>query len=294
MADEARVIIGADALTATISLLGAELIRLRDHAGADWLHDGETYWTGRAPVLFPIVGALNGGVYRHQGQSFALPKHGFARGSRFVPVAVSAAAATLRLTASDETRAVYPFEFVLDLDFSVAGATLAIAATVRNAGAEPMPASIGFHPAFAWPLPGGGAREAHRVVFEHAEPGALAALTAEGLIATAPRATPVAGDTLALRDDLFAADALIWPTLASHKLRYEGTSSAIAIAFPDTAMLGMWTKPGAPYLCIEPWAGIADPVGFSGDIVAKPGIFTLAPGAARTIRMAVTIEPARG
>ncbi|MGK6318931.1 aldose 1-epimerase family protein [Sphingomonas sp. DT-204] len=287
------VSIATDRFEAEIALAGAELIGLRDlqHGGQELMHSGDpAWWGGRAPLLFPNVGALNDDVYRLDGREFAMPKHGFARRSRFELIESSVDAARFRLTDSAETRAIYPFAFALDMAFVGDGATLTMAATVHNRGEVDMPASFGFHPAFRWPLPGASGRAGHRLIFERPEPAPLCRLTPGGLMTADARPSPVAGDTLELNDDLFTADALIWDHPASRRLRYEGGGPvALDIGFPDAEWLGIWTRPGAPFVCVEPWWGHADPAGYEGDIRDKPGIIRFAPGESRAFAMQVTL-----
>jgi galactose mutarotase-like enzyme len=284
------IAIGSDALSAMINPLGAELTSLRDAAEREFMTDADpAFWSGHAPLLFPIVGALNGGEYGLDGRAYALPKHGFARTSRFELVEHEPDRALLRLADSEATRAVYPFAFALEMAFALDGATLGMTATVRNPGATPMPFSFGFHPAFAWPLPGGAAKDAHALVFERDEPQDIRRIDADGLVARS-EPTPVAGRALALRHELFADDALIWDRLASRALAYGAPGGMwLDIAFPDTPMLGVWQKPGARYVCIEPWAGIADPAGYDGGFSDKPGVITLEPSGSRSFRMDVTV-----
>jgi galactose mutarotase-like enzyme len=288
------VTIASDNLVAQINPLGAELWSLTDREGHEYMTDADpAFWTGHAPLLFPIVGALNGGEYRLGGVSHALPRHGFARAKLFDDIAQDPDEAHFRLSDDAETRAAYPFAFALDMAFRLDGWTLRMAATVRNRGGEPMPFSFGYHPAFAWPLPGGAAKEAHRIVFAEPEPQSLRQLDGAGLIAPEPRPTPVSGRELTPTHALFEADALIWDHFHSRALTYgapHGTS--LAIAFPDMPMLGIWQKPGAHYLCIEPWQGIADPEGYAGDFRDKPGVVVLPPGEARSYRMDVMVTPA--
>ena len=163
---------------------------------------------------------------------------------------------------------------MLEITFAVADATLTITARIGNPGTADLPASFGFHPAFAWPLPYGAPRDAHRIVFDQPEPAPLRQLDADGLIQPEPRPSPLDGNTLHLADDLFTADALIWDRLESRSVTYGAPDGPqLRVAFPDTPMLGIWTKPGARFVCIEPWHGIADPAGFTGDFRDKPGVF---------------------
>ena len=280
-------------LAARINPLGAELWSLTDRAGRQYVTDADpAFWTGHAPLLFPIVGALRGGRYRVDGKAYALPKHGFARTSRFELVERDDARALFRLTECEATLAAYPFRFVLEMEFALAGATLSMAATVHNPGFAPLPFSFGFHPAFAWPLPGGATKEDHAIAFAREEPGAIRRIDGDGLVARS-EPTPVDGRTLRLSHDLFDDDALIWDRLGSRSLSYGAPGGArLEIAFPDTPMLGIWQKPGARYVCIEPWAGIADPAGFAGEFRDKPGVLELEAGGSRSFRMDVRVSGA--
>ena len=284
-----RITIASATLTAAIDPLGAELVSLRDSAGAELMTDADpAFWTGHAPILFPIVGRLNGDTLRLDGADYAMKQHGFARRQPFALVERDAAAALFRLTPTEETRAQYPFDFVLEVRFTLTGATLTIDVRIANPGSEPLPASIGFHPAFAWPLPGGGARADHRITFDADEEPRIVELR-DGLFADT-RPSPLDGRTLTLEDALFADDALIWDPVASQGVTYGAPGGrALRVDFPDTPYLGIWTKPGAAFVCIEPWHGHADPQGFTGDFREKPGVFDVAPGGDWRCRMAVTL-----
>jgi galactose mutarotase-like enzyme len=283
--------IASDRLSAAINSFGAELTHLRDGEGRELMTDADpAYWTGHAPLLFPIVGRLNGDCYRLDGREYALPQHGFARRQMFEVTQHERAKAVFRLADNDATREVYPFRFTLDASYTLEGATLHIDVTVTNRDDKPMPASFGFHPAFAWPLPYGQDRAAHRMTFEKAEPADLAAIAPGGLIAPDPRPSPLDGRTLALSDALFEHDALVWDRLESQSLRYDaGEGPALEFTFRGMPRLGIWTKPGARFVCVEPWHGIADPLGFTGEIWDKPGMLRFEPGEARTFSMHVTL-----
>ena len=153
MADAVQFTIASDTIRATLAPLGAEMVRL-EAGGRDLQWDGDpAVWSGRAPLLFPIVGALAGGRYRLGEDTFALPRHGFARRSLFEVVEQAAHRAVFRLAASAATRAVYPLEFALVVSYAAEGPALTVGVSIENHGDGPMPASFGFHPAFRWPLP---------------------------------------------------------------------------------------------------------------------------------------------
>lgn len=288
------VTIGSGELTARINPLGAELWSLTDAAGVEYMTDADpAFWSGHAPFLFPIVGALSGDTLRLDGREFSMPKHGFARRSAFAPVHVEGNEARFRLTDSPDTRAVYPFGFVLEVAYRIKGLTLLTEVSVFNPNGEALPFSFGFHPAFAWPLPGGFPKEDHKLVFEKAESPTLRQLTPNsGELSPNSVPSPANSRELRLSEDLFRNDALIWDVFESKSLTYgvDGGTS-LDLHFPDTTSMGVWQVPGGRYICIEPWQGHADPEDFSGDFREKPGVVLLEPGATRSFRMDVTVNP---
>jgi galactose mutarotase-like enzyme len=163
-------------------------------------------------------------------------------------------------------------------------------ATVRNAGEEEMPASLGFHPAFLWPLPYGQARESHFLEFEADEPAPGKRIGPDGLLLPGPQPTSIKGRRLDLSDALFREDVLILDALRSRAVTYGSAEGPqLEVKFPDARYLGLWTKPGAPFICIEPWRGISDPAGFEGDFRDKPGVFLVPPGDSRSLTMVVRV-----
>ena len=198
-------------LSAAINPLGAELTHLRDAQGHELMTDADPrWWTGHAPILFPVVGRPNGDIIRLDGVDYAMKQHGFARHKMFKLVEQNAAHALFRLADTEETRAVYPFAFSLDVGFTLDGSTLKIDVRIENRGDGPMPASFGFHPAFAWPLPYGQPRDAHRILFDKDEPERLNEIS-NGLIAPATRPHRSMGRTLQLA------------TICSPTMRWSGT-----------------------------------------------------------------------
>jgi galactose mutarotase-like enzyme len=278
-------------LEAQILTLGAELVRLRDEGGRDLLWSGDpAYWTNRSPLLFPIVGRLKDDRILIDGSEFSLRQHGFARTSQFEIVEIGQESCCLRLRSSRSMLGQYPFEFELDVSYRIEELKLVMAATVRNVGRRTMPASFGFHPAFRWPLPYGGSRESHRIRFERTETEALCTLV-DSLLGPRIRPTPVEDHLLNLRDELFAEGALVFDRLASRTVEYgvPGRRS-ITVTFPDMPHLGIWTKPGAGFVCIEPWQGYASPAGFNGELSDKPGSVLIGPGDGRSFSMDICIS----
>lgn len=276
-------------LGAAVSARGAELQRLHTASGEELLWDGNPdVWAGRSPLLFPVVGNVKDDHIMVRGQRYPLLRHGFARTSTFELVASSATHCTWRLQPNDETRKRYPFMFRLDMTYALDGARLTIWATIANKGAETMPASFGFHPAFRWPLVPSVDREDHDVRFEKPEPEPVRRLAGGLLGGSEP--TPVAGDRLALADALFERDALIFDRLRSRRLTYGPPAGRrLQLDFPEMPHLGIWSKPGAGFICLEPWHGFASPSDFDGELAEKPGIAAIPPQSERVFELAVTI-----
>lgn len=291
-ADMTEIVVRSANLTVELSPKGAELQSIRDAEGRDYLHDGASFWNGRAPLLFPIVGAIKNNQHTVDGRRYELPKHGFARHSCFEIVEANSEQAILRLEDSVVTLAQYPYRFRLDIGFELAHARLGMTASVTNTDTKAMPVAFGFHPAFRWPLPGAGARTDQLIDFAEEEPNPISRIDAEGLIAREAD-TPVKGRRLVLEDSLFDDDALIFRELNSRALRLgpaDGSFPSLSIDFETMPHLGIWTKPGgAPFICIEPWFGYASPQDFDGPLTEKPGSINLAPGEMREFAMSVEL-----
>jgi len=278
-------------LSAEINPLGAQLSALRDRDGRDLLWNGDpAVWNGRAPLLFPIVGTLAGGSYRLGSRTYSLPRHGFARGKPFETADATPSSATFRLGADEATLQIYPFRFELEVQFALRGSTLSVTTAIRNVGQEDMPASFGYHPAFRWPLPYGRERSTHFIEFASDEPSPIRRLNADGLLTSERHPTPTRNRRLALVDALFKDDVVIFDEFRSRSVTFGAADGPrIRVSYPDAPYLGIWTKPGAEFICIEPWHGVADPAGFSGDFSTKPGVFRVTPGDAMTTRMQVEL-----
>lgn len=285
------VTISSPSLQAQVSENGAELVRLQDGQGRDLLWDGNPdYWTGRSPLLFPIVGRVRNDRIRVGGLEYALPKHGFARTSRFEIEDASTSQCRFSLRSDEATLKQYPFLFRLDVAYGIEEATLTITASVANDGPSTMPVSFGFHPAFRWPLPFGAQRETHVIRFEREEVAPIRR-PVDGLISRDAETSPLHGRTLSLRDSLFEADALVFDRLESRSVTYGASSGgSIRVDFPDMPHLGIWTKPGAGFICIEPWQGHADPEGFSDEFAVKPGAVLIQPGKTRDFTIGITVN----
>ncbi|MBS9475588.1 aldose 1-epimerase family protein [Ancylobacter radicis] len=287
----------SDHLSVEIARLGAEMQSLKDAQGRDLLWDGDpAFWTGRAPLLFPIVGRLPGDQLVHEGVAYPMSQHGFARRRAFALREASASQARFSLRADGETRKQYPFDFTLTVTYTLIEATLTIEVQVANPGPVTLPASVGFHPAFRWPLPYGGTRADHRLVFEKAEVEPVHRPVG-GLLSAASEPNPAVDTVIAPDDAMFERDALIFLHPRSHHVRFGVPGEpGLEIAYPGMEQLGLWSKPGAPFLCIEPWSGYASPEASSSEpgaaeFMDKPGLSLIPPGGSKSFAMAVRWLP---
>jgi len=220
---------------------------------------------------------------------YPMKQHGFLRHSQCELLEAGTEGCSFRLTDNPDTREQYPYAFALTIGYRIVDDRLECTFTLHNPDTVPLHASIGVHPGFRRPL-GNTARDAHAVLFDQPEPAPIRRLGGRTMAAD-PRPTPVEGRVLHLRDALFDEDAVIFDRLVSRKITYGAPGGpAVEIEFADFPDLGIWAKPGiSPFVCLEPWQGMASPAGFSGDFSEKPGVVALAPGATRVWRYSIRI-----
>jgi galactose mutarotase-like enzyme len=293
-----RIRLRSAALCVDLSALGAELRSFRPDGVREWLWQADpAWWSGQAPLLFPVIGRSPAGRARWRGREFEMPPHGVARQRVFQLLAASDARAIFELVDDEISRANYPFPFRLTVDYTLAPDALTMTVTARNpARDEVLPAGIGFHPAFVWPLVPGSAKTDHVVRFEHDEPAPIRRIDGTGLAHPHGFATPVRGRVMALDAPLFVDDAVIFDRLQSRRLWFGVPGHpGLRVDFPDCPHLGIWQKPGAPYLCLEPWQGFAPNIGDDGDLANRPGIVLVPPGGTlvRSLRLALDDVPAQ-
>jgi galactose mutarotase-like enzyme len=237
-----------------------------------------TIWSEISPILYPVVGWTGDGA-QVGGRRYPLGLHGFARSRDFALDSVGDGRARLSLRDDQESRALYPFAFDLAIEYRLSETALTIVLEIANPGETPAPYACGLHPGFRWPF-AGARREGAIVRFSEQERADVPLVTPGGLISRERRAIPLEGRTLALSDALFAREALCFLDAASRSLRFEqADGSAIEMEFSDFDHAALWTRPGAPFLCLEAWTGYGDPEGFAGDLFDKPSMRVLAPGA---------------
>ncbi|SMQ75878.1 Galactose mutarotase [Devosia lucknowensis] len=271
--------IANDQITVDVAALGAEMQSIQTRDGRHWLWHGDaTYWTGRSPILFPIVGKAPNDTVSVGGERFQMSQHGFARRSNFDLVVEESDRCVYRLTASEASKAMYPFDFQLDIEHRVEGRAVVVSAEVHNRDHRIMPFGIGFHPAFAWPLPGAGGQR-HSVELENGAEPALYRLSG-GLVHPEALPSPFTHGRLELSHDLFAQDAMLFPDGAGAGLRYgPDKGPSVHFTWDNLPNFALWSKSVAGFVCLEPWHGTAAEVGGSDDLAERPYSELLGPGA---------------
>jgi galactose mutarotase-like enzyme len=261
-------------LTATINTLGAELISLvKNNKNYIWQVD-EMYWNKTSPILFPIVGRLKNDRYSFNGKTYQLPRHGFARNMEFTFVKKSDSQVIFELNETEETKAIYPFTFKLLLAYTLMDNELVIEYFVRNQSDEVLPFSIGAHPAFSI----SEKFENYSLQFNAADTFETHHLENESFNGKTTL-VDVKNKAIALNYALFEKDALVFKQLNSNEVTLKNNDRAILkVNYDHFPYLGIWTKQNAPFLCIEPWCGLADSSNHNGDLEEKEGINHLPAG----------------
>ena len=278
--------IGSGDLEITVSDLGAEMQSLR-YDGQEYLWHGDpAWWSGRSPILFPIVGKAPDDELRVEGQGGPMAQHGFARRMVFDCAKVEAARVVHVLTDTINTHDAFPRPFALTVTHAVSGPCLNVGAVVANTGRAPLPFGLGFHPAFCWPLPGAQG-QVHEILLDNRGAPELARLT-DGLLGKGRFASPFDRGRLVLDPAQFEEDAMIFPQGAGQGLRYQAeTGPSLRFDFDNLPNLALWQKPGAPFICIEPWHGMAAKEGAGPELSARPYTKVLAPGELARFRWSV-------
>jgi galactose mutarotase-like enzyme len=256
-------------LTAQINHFGAELFSLKNRENKEYIWEGNPeFWGKHSPILFPIVGTLKNNSFHYKESEYHLSRHGFARDMKFELIEKLEKSATFSLTSSEESRKVYPFNFELQICYSLEENKLNIDYKVINKNDETMPFSIGAHPAFALPKP----FEDYTLAFENTE--ILTNYMLENdLLSDNFSTIEMIDNQVPLNYSLFEKDALIFKKLDSKSITIlENQNPLLRVRFDNFPNLGIWTKSNAPFLCIEPWLGYSDTVHSTGNILEKEGI----------------------
>lgn len=259
-----------DYLKVGVKELGCELTSvINKKNGEEYLWQGdEKYWTGQSPILFPIVGRLIEDCYYLDGKKYTMPKHGFARKMPWKFGGADEHSVFFTLTQTEETLAMYPYDFTVKVTFTLDRNALKVTHEIINENSGVMYASLGAHPAFNCSI-------GDRLVFSENETLDTVRIDLVNSLRL-PEMIPVLNDerVITVTEDIFNEDALIFSGVKSDTLTLESDNHSRKVIFHlnNSPWLGIWAKPGAPYVCIEPWCGVNDSTEKKDDFSQKDAI----------------------
>lgn len=270
-----------EALRCGISEHGAELKSIRDKAeNKEYLWQADpAYWNRTSPILFPFVGAVWEGVYRHEGKEYRMTQHGFARDMDFRVVKADQTSILFEVSDTEETRKVYPFAFGLQVGYRLEKTTVFVDWKVENRNEGDMYYSIGAHPGFSVSSLN---RSAFLLYDTEGKP--LSGIKnrivgSKSCISDTTEIIPLKDGMLPLSVSLFDKDALVLEDgqvgcvelcALSDNGEIDPNAKKIAVTF-DMPLVGLWSPPkmDAPFVCIEPWIGRCDREGFAGELAER-------------------------
>ncbi|QIP11866.1 aldose 1-epimerase family protein [Spirosoma aureum] len=269
-------------LRVSIRPKGAELTSIfHKSTGIEHLWQADpSVWGWHAPNLFPVVGGCLNNQLLVDGKTYPIERHGFARQSTFETTESTATHAVFSLRSSESTRIHFPYEFEFQIIYELNGPALTITYRVVNEDEKTVFFSVGAHPAFAVPFKPDEAYEDYFIEFEQAEALETHMLSSVGYFNGETKPVATEGSRLLLTKHLFDQDALVFKNLASRRvaIRTEKHAHSVTVDYPAFPYLGIWAKPGAPFVCVEPWLGCADSEGQQKPIEAKEAIQHVEPG----------------
>lgn len=285
--------LSSDQADVVINSRGAELHSFRLSAsGEEYLWQGHaSVWSGRAPILFPIIGALRHNPSHFDGKTIRLAKHGFVRHSDLECLTATTESARFRLLANADTLEAYPWKFELLVDFQLSVTTLSIAYCVKNLDSCRMPFNVGSHPAFRLPMHEAEHSD-YRILFDQAEQLQNYSVSSDGLLQQETSDYALQEQGITLTKELFSMDALVFRHINSSEidLIHNTQGRRVRVNTGGAPHLGIWAKPGAAFVCIEPWWGHADFDDASADLADKVSLQVLDPGEEFCTSIGVTIS----
>lgn len=270
---------------AQISLKGAEVVELtrlntqNEVIPVFWKVD-EQFWNRVSPILFPLVGKLKNNQYQMDGTMYSLPQHGFARNQQFDCIESNENSCKLKLKKNNESFSVFPFEFELIVEYILENEQLIVRNTVVNSSiSKPLFYSIGAHPGFQLE----SSLSDYHLELENLQGEQLEGdfsfnryLIKDGLYTGETENLTFVKGQLKLNYDLFSSDAIVFKNENIGGVSiFRGTELLVNLKCQHAPYWGIWTKPGAPFLCLEPWDGIADHQDHDYNFLKKEGIIQL-------------------
>lgn len=257
-------------LTAKFNELGAELKSLK-YGETEYIWGGdEKFWASSCPVLFPICSGLKNDTYNLGGKDYHLTKHGFAKKSLFTVEKLCEDKVTFLLCDTPETFDMFPYHFEFRIIYTLESKKLNVRYEIKNSDGKQMYFSVGGHEGYFCPE----GIEEYDVLLPKKQTLVSTTLTSPNTLGYEEITVVDNGNVLPLKYDYFAVDALVFLNFKGSNviLMNRNTGRALKVTFKDFPYLLLWTKPNAPYICIEPWCGIADRDDSDGIFETKQGI----------------------
>lgn len=232
-----------------------------------WQGD-EKIWYGQSPILFPIVGRLIEDKYTYNGKEYTMPKHGFARKTEWSLFSKEEDSMSFILSESKDTLEIYPFEFDLIVTYTLTGNKLMVNHCVVNKGDSDMYFSLGAHPGFNCEI-------GDSLIFSENETLDTEKIDLEHSLRLPETYNILNNENeIIITNDIFNEDALILHCIKSKYISLMHKTGKYNVKFDmgSSPYLGIWAKPGAPYVCIEPWFGVNDSFEKKNDFSEKTAI----------------------
>ncbi|MDX9901335.1 MAG: aldose 1-epimerase family protein [Aliarcobacter sp.] len=266
-------------IKAKIKSFGAELNSLQKiDEDLEYIWQGDSkYWNRHSPILFPIVGRLKEDRYTYQNQKYNMTQHGFARDKEFEVIKNEVDFIEFRLKSDEKTLEIYPFAFELYLSYKLEKSKLIVSYKVINKSDDKMLFSIGAHPAFNWTLKEDEKKEDYFIEFEDLKQTKRYFLNDLGLLYK-KEDLKIIDNKIPLNEKLFKNDALVFNdvNIKIITLKNSNNENFVKLNFKNFPYLGIWSKPsGSPFICIEPWFGIADDENSIQNFEEKKGLISL-------------------
>ena len=280
-------------VTVSVESLGAQLKSI-ELQGVPYLWDGHApYWSGRAPLLFPTVGALRDGRAESAKGEITLPRHGFAKLMEWTLESKTEQAVTFLLTSTEETLRQYPYPFEARVCYSIDQNRVTTTFTVKNTGDAVMPYLFGGHPGFHIPLVEGESFEDYMVEFEYPETVDCPQVSSQGLIIGKVRNRFLTNqNSFRLNHVLYRGDALIFDSLRSKSVKVysEKSGRGVEMDFTGFPFFALWSPAtDSPFVCLEPWMGTGTQEHEDDVFEHKQGMLMLPPGEQNTHAFTVTL-----
>jgi len=273
-------------LTVSVDTIGAEIKSIKN-MNEEFIWNGDKkYWANSAPILFPICGGLINDKYTFEDKEYTLEKHGFVRKKEFQLYEQTENNLVFLLKDDEETLKQYPFNFELYISFVLKNNSVVIEYKVKNSGSKNMYYSIGSHEAYSCPE----GIEEYNIKFDKIED--FKSYILDGNLLNNQTISVLENtDTINLKYDYFKIDALVFKNLKSTKAVLKNKNGKkITLDFDGFNYFLLWTKPNAPYICLEPWRGIPDSVNANGNLTEKEGIIKLEKGKTSISTHTITFE----